>query len=69
MAIHFPETLGQKLPESMEDALMIGTEGSRGLCTCTCVSPKEMFEEELLVIPLEDMGEAASEKTKLTGEE
>jgi len=69
LAIHFPETLGQKLPENMEDALMIGTEGSRGLCTCTCVSPKEMFEEELLVIPLEDMGEAASEKTRLTGEE
>merc|ERR1712156_618345 len=37
LAIFFPETLGETLPETMEDALNIG-EGikKRGLCTCSC---------------------------------
>ena len=40
MATLFPETLGQRLPEDMEDALNIGVDNTRGLCTCICVSPK-----------------------------
>ena len=40
LATLFPETLGQRLPEDMEDALNIGVDNTRGLCTCICVSPK-----------------------------
>merc|ERR1719239_2084990 len=44
LAVLFPETLGRRLPETMEEALNIGKEGnSRGLLTCTCLSPAEMF--------------------------
>merc|ERR1719510_382837 len=54
LAVLFPETLGRRLPESMEEALNIGKEGnSRGLLTCTCLSPAEMFREELKAVPLE----------------
>lgn len=52
LAVLFPETLGRRLPETMEEALAIGTEGNtRSLLTCTCRSPKEMFSEELKVVP------------------
>ncbi len=48
LAIFFPETVGQQLPETMEDAINIGSGTSgRGLCTCVC--PKslgEMFNED-----------------------
>ena len=40
LATLFPETLGEKLPEDMEDALNIGVDSTRGPCTFTCVSPK-----------------------------
>ena len=43
LATLFPETLGQRLPEDMEDALNIGVDNTRGLCTCICVSPKVVF--------------------------
>jgi len=52
-AVLFPETLGQQLPDTMEDALAIGEDGSRGLCTCTCKSPAEMFREEMKEVPVE----------------
>jgi len=54
LAVLFPETLGRRLPETMEEALNIGKEGnSRGLLTCTCLSPAEMFREELKAVPVE----------------
>ena len=52
LAVLFPETLGRRLPETMEEALSIGTEGNtRSLLTCTCRSPREMFSEELKAVP------------------
>jgi len=66
LAVLFPETLGNKLPESMEEALRIGEVGGRGLCSCTCMSFQEMFHEEIKTVPTE-MDEV-DEKTKLTDE-
>jgi len=63
LAVLFPETLGRKLPESMEEALNIGAEGkSRGLFTCTCLSPAEMFREELKAVPLQVKESGATEE-------
>merc|ERR1719334_1604982 len=53
LAVLFPETLGNKLPESMEEALRIGESGGRGLCTCTCMSFQDMFHEEIKTVPRE----------------
>jgi len=53
LAVFFPETLGNKLPESMEEALRIGESGGRGLCTCTCMSFQDMFHEEIKTVPRE----------------
>jgi len=64
LATLFPETLGQKLPEDMEDALNIGVDNTRGLCTCICVSPKDMFSEELQAVPVEL--EDVTESSRLT---
>ena len=35
LAIFLPETLGNPLPETMEDATNIGKDSKRGFCTCT----------------------------------
>ena len=46
LALMLPETVGNKLPETMDDAINIGKDSNRGMCTCVC--PKslgEMFEE------------------------
>ena len=47
LALMFPETVGNRLPESMEEAKNIGKNNSkRGICTCICPkSFKEMFKE------------------------
>ena len=48
LALFFPETVGNKLPETMGDAINVGrSNASRGICTCVC--PKylaELFNEE-----------------------
>ena len=36
LAINFPETVGTELPETMEEAINIGKNTKRGLCTCVC---------------------------------
>ena len=36
LALLLPETVGNKLPEKMEDAINIGKNSKRGMCTCTC---------------------------------
>lgn len=36
LAIFFPETLGERLPETMDDAINIGKNSNRTLITCTC---------------------------------
>ena len=41
LAILFPETLGTTLPETMEDAINIGKDSKRGLCTCTTTNSTE----------------------------
>lgn len=48
LALFFPETVGSKLPETIEEAINIGeTNSSRKICTCICPkSIKEMFKEE-----------------------
>merc|ERR1719431_1630426 len=51
LAVFFPETLGQKLPDTMEEALKIGENSERGFCTFTCTSVSEMFAEELKTVP------------------
>jgi len=47
LALYFPETVGNRLPETMEEAIHIGeNNSSRGLLTCICPkSFKEMFKE------------------------
>eukprot|EP00090_Calanus_glacialis_P039501 TRINITY_DN68771_c0_g1_i1.p1 TRINITY_DN68771_c0_g1~~TRINITY_DN68771_c0_g1_i1.p1 ORF type:complete len:611 (-),score=103.55 TRINITY_DN68771_c0_g1_i1:27-1859(-) len=67
LAVLFPETLGNKLPESMEEALRIGEVGGRGLCSCTCMSLQEMFHEEIKTVPTELT--EVDEKTRLTDEQ
>ena len=52
LAIFFPETLGEKLPESMEDALSIGSGQQRGFCTFTCFDIREQYGEELKTVPV-----------------
>jgi len=51
LAVFFPETLGSKLPETMDDALRIGESSKRGLCSCTCLSYSDMFAEEIKELP------------------
>ena len=36
LALFFPETSGEKLPDTMEEAARMGREGKRGLCSCRC---------------------------------
>ena len=46
LALLLPETVGTKLPETMEDAINIGKNSNRGICTCVCPqSLEEMLEE------------------------
>merc|ERR1719322_309551 len=47
LALYFPETVGNRLPETMEEAIHIGeNNSSRGFLTCVCPkSFKEMFKE------------------------
>ena len=46
LAIFLPETVGNKLPESMEDAVNMGKNNTRGICTCVCPrSLDEVFKE------------------------
>ena len=42
-ALKLPETVGNKLPETMDEAMNIGKDSNkRGICTCVC--PKNVFE-------------------------
>jgi len=59
LAVFFPETLGLPLPNTMGEALKIGEASPRGFCTCSCVSPTEMFREEMKTVP---KGEDTTEK-------
>jgi hypothetical protein len=46
LALFFPETVGNKLPQTMEEALRIGQDSNRGICTCICPSSLgEMLDE------------------------
>ena len=46
LALMLPETVGNKLPETMDDAINIGKNSNRGICTCICPqSLDEMFKE------------------------
>ena len=38
LAVNFPETVGTELPETMEEAINIGKNTNRGICTCVCPS-------------------------------
>ena len=44
LAILFPETVGTTLSETMEDAINIGKDSKRGLCTCTTTNSTEWNE-------------------------
>ena len=46
LALLLPETVGSKLPESMEEAINIGKNNERGMCTCICPkSVDDIFKE------------------------
>merc|ERR1719336_1200927 len=51
LAVFFPETLGEKLPETKEEALMIGSNNKRHFCACSCRSLKHHCGEELKQVP------------------
>ena len=36
LALMLPETVGNKLPETMDNAINIGKNSNRGMCTCIC---------------------------------
>ena len=38
LALEFPETAGEKLPDTVEEAARIGENGKRGLCSCNRAS-------------------------------
>jgi len=47
LATLFPETVGQKLPHTMADAINMGKNNKRGLCTCVCPKNlKSYFSED-----------------------
>eukprot|EP00090_Calanus_glacialis_P003552 TRINITY_DN1261_c0_g1_i5.p1 TRINITY_DN1261_c0_g1~~TRINITY_DN1261_c0_g1_i5.p1 ORF type:complete len:603 (-),score=150.76 TRINITY_DN1261_c0_g1_i5:95-1903(-) len=64
LAVFFPETLGEKLPETMDEAFRIGENSNRGFCTFTCTSVKEMFSEELKTVPREGFSNQAMDVEK-----
>merc|ERR1719431_1478914 len=64
LAVFFPETLGEKLPETMDEAFRIGENSNRGFCTFTCTSVKEMFGEELKTVPREGVSNLGWEAEK-----
>jgi len=64
LAVFFPETLGEKLPETMDEAFRIGENSDRGFCTFTCSSVKEMFGEELKSVPREGFSNHAMDVEK-----
>jgi len=64
LAVFFPETLGEKLPETMDEAFRIGENSTRGFCTFTCVSAKEMFSEELKTVPTDGFNNIALDVEK-----
>ena len=46
-ALKLPETVGRRLPETMKEAIDIGKDSKRGICTCVCPkSIDEIFHEE-----------------------
>ncbi|XP_023325051.1 organic cation transporter protein [Eurytemora carolleeae] len=51
LALLFPETLGETLPDTIDDAARIGKKNSRGLCQCTYISPFALYKDELKDIP------------------
>jgi hypothetical protein len=55
-ALLFPETLGQKLPETMEESARIGKDSNRKFCECTCFNPLDMFKEELREVEQPEKG-------------
>ena len=45
-ALFFPETVGHKLPQTMDEAMTLGKDSNRGICTCVCPSSiGEMFKD------------------------
>ena len=47
LAIFFPETVGNPLPETMDEAINIGEGNKRGLCHCKCPeSLGAMFKDD-----------------------
>jgi len=47
LALFFPETLGERLPDTLEEAKRIGEKSGRSICQCTYSSPLKMYKEEL----------------------
>ena len=46
LALLLPETVGNKLPETMNEAINIGKDSKRGTCTCICPSSfDDIFKE------------------------
>ena len=78
LAVFFPETLGQKLPETMDEAFRvyvfrficnvffcrIGENSKRGFCIFTCFSVREMISEELKTVPREGVSNHALDVEK-----
>merc|ERR550539_1577935 len=51
LAVFFPETLGRRLPETMDDAISIGSKDDRSFFTCNCFNIRDHYGEELKQVP------------------
>jgi hypothetical protein len=47
LAYLFPETTGEKLPETIEEALNVGKHSSRNICGCRKKKPKSSLKNEI----------------------
>eukprot|EP00095_Tigriopus_kingsejongensis_P000969 maker-scaffold83_size396513-snap-gene-2.32 protein:Tk00969 transcript:maker-scaffold83_size396513-snap-gene-2.32-mRNA-1 annotation:"PREDICTED: uncharacterized protein LOC103466540" len=68
LAILFPETAGDRLPETMEDAINVGKHNKRKLTTCICpTSLSDHFDEKRKIRPMKCLKKSEEAKESNEG--